>query len=1008
MSSSVSSCPRCGAALRSSAARGLCPRCVLASSLAPEVPTDAEHEVRRFADFELLRELGRGGMGVVYEARQASLGRVVALKMLLPARLGSASELERFRFEAEGIAALDHPNILPIYAIGSAGGQPYFIMKLAEGGSLAERLHPPDGRAPVEWPAGDAANLLATIAHAVHYAHERGIQHRDLKPGNILLDAAGRPYVGDFGLAKFRDKDSGLTLSTSVLGSPAYMSPEQANGDSKRVTTASDVYSLGAILYEVLCGRPPFVAATALETLRQVIECEPAPPSHFRKNIPRDLEVICLQCLHKEPSKRYASAEALAQELERWLAGEPILARPASTAERLARWCMRRPALTGTLLALLVALGAGVAGVALQWRRAEQHARDLEAERYAADMQVASQAFANYDLGLVRRTLRAQVPRSGEADWRGFEWHLLQKLSRGDELLTFTGHTATVTCVAVSPDGTTLASGGMDGMLRIWNATSGALLRSVPVGSVVWSVAFTPKADRLITGEMNGKIRFWSRDGHEVEAPLPGQNFALTPDGGRLVASMSPPFKYFPASDGVTVWDLANRTKLAELKTSWRRVAISPDGRRIAGAGRQRDIHVHDLEAGTTRVLTAQDAAWSLAFSPEGERLAASGFDLGALVWDLRGTNAPLALTGHDLKIWAVAFSPNGRQLATTGSDRTLRLHNLDTLQQLAVFMGHEDEIWSVLWPTKHRLFTTSKDMTLRAWDTDARQDDVRLTNFSYWTPQISPDGQNVLCAESPRDLVVRDGRDGTERKRFRRRWAGAFDADGAGVLLLDDYSHALEYWRDGRTNRVPLQGAPARFQMRDFAFSADKAAVAVVSAQQVFAWSVSDGHRIAGQLQLPSSGRTSLALSRQGRHVAIGLEDPYVIVLHEIATGQTRLLTNHTEGVKGVAFSPDGEWLASAALDRVVRLWRVRDGTQQAELIRYFEEATGVAFSPDGRLLASIGEEQSVNLWHLPTRREVLSLRVPEATARIGFSPRGDALIFTTRSNIARLLQVR
>jgi eukaryotic-like serine/threonine-protein kinase len=423
-------CQDCGAPLRSTVARGLCPRCVVRAALTTESTAAVDElneagSARRFGAYELGRELGRGGMGVVYEARQLSLHRIVALKMLLPARLASVEELERFRFEAEGVAALEHPNILPVYEVGTAQGQPYFTMKLADGGSLAEQLQ--DKRLT----AAEAARLLATVSHAVHHAHQRGIQHRDLKPGNILLDAAGRPYVSDFGLAKFRDRDSGLTLSTTVLGSPAYMSPEQASGDARRVTVASDVYSLGAILYESLAGRPPFAGATALETMRQVVEAEPTPLRELVARVDRDLEVICLKCLQKDPAKRYASAEVLARDLERWLAGDPIQARPVSRGERFVRWCRRRPALTASLAALFLALIAGIAGIAVQWRRAEEHSFRSALERYAADMQVASQALANHDVGLARRMIAAQMPAPSQPDFRGFEWRLLAQRGTG-------------------------------------------------------------------------------------------------------------------------------------------------------------------------------------------------------------------------------------------------------------------------------------------------------------------------------------------------------------------------------------------------------------------------------------------------------------------------------------------------------------------------------------------------------------------------------------------------
>ncbi len=381
-----------------------------------------------FGDYELRQELARGGMGVVFRARQVSLGRDVALKMILSGSLAGPADVERFLLEAEAAAGLDHPNIVPIYEVGELDGQHFFSMKLVGGGSLAGEVH----RLPDDLP--EAARLVAIVARAVHYAHQRGILHRDLKPANILLDEQRQPHVTDFGLAKRVESegkgggDRGMTVTGAVLGTPGYMPPEQASGSRGKVTTASDVYGLGAVLYATITGEAPFRAASSMDILLLVLEKEPESPRKRNPKVDRDLETICLKCLEKDPARRYGSAEALAEELERWSAGEPILARPISSPERLAKWAKRRPAIAALVVLLIATAAAGVGGIVLEWRRAEaqktlairaKEAAKAEARRADENYQQARKAVEDY------LTRVSQSPRLKRPGLQGLRRELL-------------------------------------------------------------------------------------------------------------------------------------------------------------------------------------------------------------------------------------------------------------------------------------------------------------------------------------------------------------------------------------------------------------------------------------------------------------------------------------------------------------------------------------------------------------------------------------------------------
>ena len=376
MTSGIRLCPKCGAEIPAPNAlgEGGCPGCLLETGLDPLVNEDGHpSDVTRvqpatgrersvemlgeLGDYELLEEIGRGGQGVVFRARQKSLNRTVALKVISLGQWASEAHLKRFRREAEAAASLDHPGIVPIYEVGERDGSCYFSMKFVEGGQLDEVAR----RKPMS--IREAAELIAKVARTVHYAHEHGILHRDIKPGNILLDQKGEPHLTDFGLARLIETESTVTRTLEVLGTPSYMAPEQAAGETTKLSKATDVYGLGAVLYQLLTRQPPFAGGTTYETIRLLRDTEPRAPRLLNPKVDRDLSTICLKCLEKDPQRRYSSALALTEDLEHWLKHESIQARRSGIFTRSSKWLRRNPTsalLAGSLVALVAAVGWNV------------------------------------------------------------------------------------------------------------------------------------------------------------------------------------------------------------------------------------------------------------------------------------------------------------------------------------------------------------------------------------------------------------------------------------------------------------------------------------------------------------------------------------------------------------------------------------------------------------------------------------------------------------------------
>jgi WD40 repeat protein/tRNA A-37 threonylcarbamoyl transferase component Bud32 len=938
--------------------------------------------------FDILECLGRGGMGVVYKARDRKLKRLVALKML-PAELSLDPErVLRFRTEAAAAARLHHPNIVPIYEIGESDGRPYFCSEYVEGGTIGQHL------AGSPQPPRAAAEMIETLARAIEYAHARGIIHRDLKPANILLarGASGDfvPKVADFGLAKHVDDASGLTRTGEVLGTPSYMAPEQALGDAGALSPRTDVYALGAILYEMLTGRPPFRGATVLETLDQVRNAEPVPPSRLVPQLTRDLETVCLKCLEKAPARRYQCALALADEVRRYLVGEPILARPAGPLERVWKWARRRPSAASLIgvsiltFAALVALGVGsyfygrvrterdtaegLRTEATQERDRANRLRgaaDAERERaegaeatvrrllYSADMLNAQQAWEENNIAGMRELLGKYRPDPGKEDLRGFEWYYLERLSHS-ELLCLRGHDSIVSSVDFSPDGSRIASGGWDGVVKVWDAATGKELFTLR-GHAGWvrCVAFGPKGERLASCGQDQTVRVWDLNRRSVLHTLRGHSdmpkgVAFHP-GGKWIASCGNDHTVmvWNAETGKVVRTLKGHTNVVEA------VDFSRDGKLLASAGFDGTLRLWDPASGK-EVAAFADAGGGVAFSPDGKSIA-SAYGLKVQVWDIAKRVCTHSFEGHSQQIVDVAFSPDGGSLASASYDNTVRIWDLRKKEEPRVLKGHTDGVYGVAFsPDGRRLASGSGDTTVKVWDLRHGQDAISLRGHNH---------QIACVAFSPTE----------------------------GQLASASIDGSVKLWNP-ETGEVIKSLVGPRSEVNSLAFSGDGKFLASGHwDKNVYVWDLESGSVKYG-LAGGHTGRVlAVAFSRDGRFVASGGEDQLIKIWDLSGARKPRTLQGHAQEVTGLDFSLDGRLLASSSADATIRIWTL-DGDQPPLVLRgHGKQVTGVAFSPDGSRLASSGFDLAVRLWDPATGENTQTLKgSTDGVHRPAFSPDG------------------
>jgi WD40 repeat protein/serine/threonine protein kinase len=1032
-----------------------------------------EDEPPNLDAYEVREKLGHGGVGVVYRAWHKALKRPVALKVLRDWTDADEEGLKRFRAEAEAVARVQHPNVVQIYEVGEHKGCVYLALELVEGGSLEQHL-----AGQPQPPAGSAA-LIETLARAMHHVHGRGIVHCDLKPANILLqkdergrthpkDEGGRmkdekkqssdssfilhpssflPKITDFGFARRVDEEM-AGRSGRILGTLLYLAPEQAGGPTRAIGPAADVYALGAILYECLTGRPPFLGENVIELLRQVQLHEPVPPRRLQPNVPRDLETICLKCLAKEPGRRYATAEALANDLRRFQEGRPILARPASIPERTWRWCRRNPlpaALAGLLTAAIL-LGFGGVTAALfearQERDDKEEARneaatranelalkndELEAALGRANFLLARRAWEEGDVARAEESLEGIPPRL-----RFFEWRLLRGLCRLQES-SWPSHQNGGLRVAISPDGSRVASVGYDNRLIVRDGKTGQVLHEQTLNKdngffLATALVFSPDNRRLATAGYDKVVTLWGPDAEKIETTRSGfagpiLAVAYRDDGKKVLTLCERGLQNQPLGTNEPLpnidlieWD-ARTGKGLTTRPVPRAVAgpqgvLSPDGRWAALVSLATAelnpgvVWVWDtVTGGTLKKLEGHvGRIHALAFSRDGGLLASAADDKTVRLWNTLQGRELQTLRGHADLVLALAFSPDGSLLASAGKDRLIKIWDVRTGKEISTLRGHVGTIWGLAFrPDDQRLLSIGDEGTVLTWGNLHSPGIKTYQNVKGMVlgMDLSHDGTLLASAHGRGGLRFMDlarGREmkwlpGTfshvsfspDAKRFAAAawpWMGN-EAEGAGVWEVATGKEVLS---------LPGVTAP-------ITFSPDGNLLAGVAKDKEADYSVVlilDAATGEVRQRLTGTGGpiTGLAFAARGNRLAACSRDTAKV--WDVSSGQEiRTLDTAKAATQTLALSPDGRRLATAGgSEPIVRVWDVDNGTLVLTLKGHRDTVWMAAFSPDGRRLATVSADRTARFWDAATGQLLLTLPGPSLPLRaVVFSGDGNHL---------------
>ncbi len=1075
---------------------------------------------QRLGDYLLLRPIGSGGMGMVYEAIQESLGRHVALKTLPFHQLGDATRLERFRREARAAARLHHTHIVPVFGVGEHEGLHYYTMQFIRGHGLdtvlqeVKRLrNDPGAPATASAPAGQ--HLSTTLAHGLHtgrfpvaevererstgavleqahrgpapappatlslsstsndrselsdqpeakyvrsvarigvqvaealeYAHQQGVLHRDIKPSNLLLDADGEVWVTDFGLAKAQGSDE-LTRTGDIVGTLRYMAPERFDGWSD---PRSDVYALGATLYELLALRPAFDEPDRVKLIDRVLHASAMPLRQVNRQVPRDLETVVLKALAKEPGERYATAGQLAEDLQRFVVGKPILARRSSAIERLWRWSRRNPFLAGAIGTVAAALVFTTVIAVLYAERqnhfaTEQEKTNREITRLNDDLgkergSLAASLAASNRLLAIRNFDRGQAAfEEGEIGpgmlWMVESWRsavvagdpVWQHAARATlaawrphhaRLKAVLSHESRVNTAAFSPDGKTILTGGDDHTARLWDAATGRPIgKPIRHDGEVLSVAFGPEGKTILTGSQDRTARHWDAvTGQPVGSPFPHgaevMAVAYSPDGRTILTGS--------LDNSARLWDVAASKPICRIMrhdAAVFSVAFSPDGKSILTGGGDHAARLWNVGTGQPIALPLGHRAvvLAVAYSPDSKSVLTGSGDLTVQSWDA-ATGKPVGEPiQHRMKVRAVAFSPDGRTILTGSDDKTARLWDAVTNQPIGRPLVHQGPVVAVAYSRDGKSFlTASGDRTVRLWDADPGQPFGLIIERQDvgQTVAFCPDGKSIFSGYLERRGTVMRWDTATGEifgptmQHQGSVMAVAVSQDGTR-LLTGSIDGTARLWNVGAGQLI---GSPLRHEgvVSVVAFSSDgKTIMTGGHDRMVRLWVASTGTPL-GQPIPQAESVDAVAFSPDGKSFIAGCSSGSA-QLWDLATrtplGQP---FSHPGSINAATFSPDGKTLLTGCEDGAARLWDVEAGRLRTAPLLHPAWVLAVAFSPDGKFVLTSSRDQTVRLWDAATGMP-LGPPIPHPTdvTTVAFSPNGNSFLTGAFGHVARLFR--